>query len=237
MNLIRSIQINKPCHEKWEGMTDTAGGKYCSSCQKNVVDFSKLSNEQILAYLSQSDSVCGKFDKSQLYSLNLYLSHNKNQKSVFKNWGFAAMLIGMLPFAAAEAKPKPVYEQRQPEFKAAPIETDSLTYHIIRGIVKDDTSAIQGAVIKVEGTNLGTITNKDGYFELRVPDNAKKLIVQFIGYESKEVKIRKKKKSEYHIQLSVSLNVLGEIAITRDSSMPLQARLVKSFNVVKSIFG
>jgi hypothetical protein len=42
----RSVQINipKPCHENWHSMTPKEQGRFCGSCDKIVVDFSKMSD-------------------------------------------------------------------------------------------------------------------------------------------------------------------------------------------------
>ena len=46
-----SIYIPKPCHEDWNTMTPTQQGKFCSACSKEVIDFSLMSDNQILIYL------------------------------------------------------------------------------------------------------------------------------------------------------------------------------------------
>lgn len=62
------IQINKPCHEDWSEMTSEAQGKFCNACEKSVVDFSMMSDAQILNYFSQpkSQKVCGRFNADQV---------------------------------------------------------------------------------------------------------------------------------------------------------------------------
>ena len=62
------IQINKPCHEDWSEMTSEAQGKFCNACEKSVVDFSMMSDAQILNYFFQpkSQKVCGRFNADQV---------------------------------------------------------------------------------------------------------------------------------------------------------------------------
>ena len=62
------IQINKPCHEDWSKMTAEAQGKFCNACKKSVVDFSMMSDAQILNYFFQpkSQKVCGRFNADQV---------------------------------------------------------------------------------------------------------------------------------------------------------------------------
>ncbi len=62
------VKIVDPCHEDWSKMTPTEQGKFCLSCQKQVVDFTKMCDEELLLFLSsQKDKkVCGRFKQSQL---------------------------------------------------------------------------------------------------------------------------------------------------------------------------
>lgn len=54
------LRINEPCHENWEKMEVGEGGRFCGACSKVVVDFSVMSDREILQYLSRKrDGVCG----------------------------------------------------------------------------------------------------------------------------------------------------------------------------------
>jgi len=62
------ISIENPCHEDWQGMTPEAQGRFCSACEKTVIDFSQMSDAEILQYFSQprTEKVCGRFRSEQL---------------------------------------------------------------------------------------------------------------------------------------------------------------------------
>jgi len=53
-------------------------------------------------------------------------------------------------------------------------------------VSSDDGSSIPGASVVVKGTSVGTITDMNGDFRLKVPQNAKTLIVSFVGFTSTE---------------------------------------------------
>ncbi len=61
----------------------------------------------------------------------------------------------------------------------------------ISGVVttSEDGSTVPGASVSVMGTTLGTITDIDGKFNLQVPDDAKNLIVSFVGLKTISVPI------------------------------------------------
>jgi len=66
------IDIKEPCHENWEAMTPNQQGAFCGSCQKDVVDFSKMSLQGIKNFFSkpQNGKVCGRFEEKQLQELS-----------------------------------------------------------------------------------------------------------------------------------------------------------------------
>ena len=64
---------------------------------------------------------------------------------------------------------------------------------VITGTVTDDTKqALPGASVIVKGTTIGIITDIDGKFSLKVPENAKTLVVSFVGMVPQEIEIGSK---------------------------------------------
>lgn len=73
-------------------------------------------------------------------------------------------------------------------------ESDAQTADQIKvtGKVADkDGKPIVGAVIMIKGTTSGTATNEAGVFSLLVPSAESVLVVSFIDFESKEIKLGK----------------------------------------------
>ena len=62
----------------------------------------------------------------------------------------------------------------------------------VSGIVQDAMGPVIGASIKVKGTNTGVATDFDGKFTLSVNPGST-LIVSYIGYITKEVKVGDRK--------------------------------------------
>jgi CarboxypepD_reg-like domain/Secretion system C-terminal sorting domain len=62
------LTIATPCHENWDNMTPVQQGKFCGSCQKQVVDFSNMSDRQVAEFFKKpsTGSVCGRFMTDQL---------------------------------------------------------------------------------------------------------------------------------------------------------------------------
>ncbi|HZK92705.1 MAG TPA: carboxypeptidase-like regulatory domain-containing protein, partial [Prolixibacteraceae bacterium] len=51
----------------------------------------------------------------------------------------------------------------------------------------DDGSSIPGAAVVIKGTTLGTVTDTDGKFTLKVSPNAQTMMISFVGMASVEI--------------------------------------------------
>lgn len=61
------VQIHDPCHENWNQMSMTDKGRFCISSSKELIDFSMMTNHQILNQISKSSGgICSHFNKEQL---------------------------------------------------------------------------------------------------------------------------------------------------------------------------
>jgi hypothetical protein len=94
-----SLQIPEPCEQDWDKMSPEGNGRYCQQCTKVVVDFSKLTDDQIISYLqSQKKEVCGRvrMTESQLNREYIFVHQNT---SPFRNVVFRYSIAGLLTFA------------------------------------------------------------------------------------------------------------------------------------------
>jgi hypothetical protein len=71
-----TINIAEPCKENWLDMTQLEQGAYCKSCCKEVIDFSSLTDTEILNYIEKrkSEKMCGRFRKEQLNKPLIHIS-------------------------------------------------------------------------------------------------------------------------------------------------------------------
>lgn len=61
------IKIGYSCDANWQKMSPTEQGKFCHSCNKEVVDFTHFSDKRLIDYLENSKtSICGKVNNHQL---------------------------------------------------------------------------------------------------------------------------------------------------------------------------
>ncbi len=86
----------------------------------------------------------------------------------------------------------------------------------ISGRILDSESGegLPSATILLEGTYRGTITNSSGDFQLQVDILPAKLLVRYIGFESKSIEITEDSEFPVEIILTPSVSELGEIVVT-----------------------
>ena len=72
MKSICQVEIKKPCHENWDAMKLNEKGRFCTSCQTIVIDFTTKTPEEISIFLKQNSnqSICGNYNSWNVKSNN-----------------------------------------------------------------------------------------------------------------------------------------------------------------------
>ena len=78
-------------------------------------------------------------------------------------------------------------------------------------VIGDDNVPIPGASIVVKGTTLGTVTDFDGKFTLKIPATANTLVFAFVGLISKEIPVGTG--AVYNVTLSTSTIGVEEVVV------------------------
>ena len=214
------ISIPTPCHQKWSDLTPVSGGGFCTSCQKEVIDFTGLSENEIGRYLSTSGGVCGRFRKEQLKTPYLLKESTRIRPgiSLIKAGVIGAFLMLMIKPTLAQEKTQKqktevVQEKQNDLTKSASAENDE---YWIEGSIQDkyDHSAIPGANLSLRGTAHGTTSDADGYFRFPVPlKKGDVLVVSFIGYMTEEYKVPATAEKTIVLKLNMDFEVMGEVAV------------------------
>ena len=98
MKKFYSIAIPKPCREDWNAMTPKQKGRFCDSCAKTVIDFTKMDSYEIQDFISENKNnrICGHFKQTQLDSINLHIpSQVLVKQQSFHKLFLLALLIAM----------------------------------------------------------------------------------------------------------------------------------------------
>ncbi len=167
------LHISQPCNENWDKMTPVEKGRFCSGCQKQVVDFTGMSNEQLVAFFrKQPANVCGRFLHDQL-GRNIEIPRRRIPwVKYFFQFALPAIFVTSKGYSQGFVKklerPSMLNSAiKQPSCKFSP-ETALLDRHkIIRGLVVNKSNeSIPFATVLIKGTTSLTVADSSGHFEL-----------------------------------------------------------------------
>jgi len=233
----KKLGIPEPCHQSWQQMTAVEGGRHCESCCKTVVDFTKMTNDEVINYLSISRKVCGRIHEHQMSSINLQLAARQSQNNGgWAKWVMAAAFFVSTAYNRANAQTvtQPTEQTINPTRQDAGFPLgkiampDTAAYQTLTGVVvgDDDNLPLPGVSIACDKGKANTWTDIDGKFKIRVPISAKVLTITFVGYEQKVIKLKKINKVGT-LRLKINATMLGGMGVTRPSLLSqLYARLV-----------
>lgn len=191
MKFIPVIQIPEPCHENWEAMQESDKGKFCINCSKNVIDFTNMNDAQIVDIFKKSKSnICGRFYEDQL-ERPLLLPKNRFIKWNYFNASIISFLLSNKLIAQIKTTKVDTIQQSNI------LKTNKLQkYSLIKttGTITDEKGyPIAGVSILLKGTNIGTITNDEGFFKIIIPQNSihqDSLHITSIGFKETEVEMK-----------------------------------------------
>jgi len=225
-----AIHIPQPCHEDWQQMTPVDKGRFCQSCAKQVVDFSLMTDRQVLNYLSTaSGRVCGRFAEDQLQRP---LQPTKQEKK--KIWWVAAAMPLLLVFGKVGAQKKKV--QKDTAFvipanqemmtlgvishRITPVRTigDTIispSQHIKGRVITEKGHAVPFASILVGNYPESAMADSAGYFTLRLPSYNDTVSIEAtaIGYENARVQFTSAQKDGVTIVLKETVNKLPDLVV------------------------
>ena len=202
-----NISIPQPCHENWQAMTPADKGRFCSSCQRKVFDFTTSSDREIVNAFQQNQNLCGRFLNTQL---NRDLVKPKEKTTLWLAATTALIsLVGLNEVTAQE----PVKTEQIPTRillgKPAPPKMENQEIEV-SGVVSDKSEPLPVASIAIKGSDVKAISDFDGNFTIKVKKNDI-LVITYVGYYTKEIEILNSGKTE--IVLIENDTKLGEMVL------------------------
>jgi hypothetical protein len=219
-----SLSIPRPCAESWSNFTPTSEGGFCGSCQKTVVDFSRMSDQQILDYLEQKRGAhtCGRFRADQLKTYTLPEPNSIRPGFMLLRAGVLGLLLLLASRPAGSkdtepAVPKIEMTQGSP-YPYISLVTTPRADHLVKGVIRDEAGEpVPGANIFHKGTSHGTTADAEGRFafpyKLKAGDV---LTVSFLGFTSLDYVVPQNAPAELDIEISLSVEymIMGELVST-----------------------
>ena len=182
------IAIPEPCHKGWQNMTPVEKGRFCASCQKRVLDFTYLSDNEIIKVVTKNDNLCARINVS---NLNRNLIKTKTKSNCFGYFATTVLAFFGLVTENVVAHEKPVVEQT--DLKYLNKASDSVKKITVSGRVTYDGHLLPGANVIIKGTKKSTYTDRNGKYTIEV-NQGEILIFSFLSMIDKEVLVRNSKK-------------------------------------------
>lgn len=197
-----NYRIEEPCHADWDQMKPEAQGRFCSSCNKTVVDFSTMSDFSIVNYLEDNkhQSVCGHFGEDQLAKTYLFAKPHSSAFSFDLKavaLGLALSTFSALPSMGQTAAPiehhDSINEPRVLIQGAVAISYDHSNEKFVSGKVKLNgkrVSEIKVTLVDGNAVELSTIEiPKNGVFKIPLDwtKNPASIRISASGYQTETV--------------------------------------------------
>lgn len=176
-----TIRIEKPCTEDWDKMTPTDTGKFCAACEKNVTDFTGMTDNEVLEFLeNHTGKMCGQLRGSQL---NRMIVQTKLQGKNYRLNAFFATLLfagGAGSLAAQDTiPPAPHYHptviinEKHPTGPVCIKVPAKKEQTVLKATIMDTimNQHVEYAVVTLRGTNISAETDNKGRFEMVIPDS------------------------------------------------------------------
>ncbi|MBL3657249.1 carboxypeptidase-like regulatory domain-containing protein [Fulvivirga sediminis] len=237
------LSVAQPCSQNWSEFTPTERGGFCDQCQMEVIDFTQMTEDDIKNYftsLTSNKRVCGRLKTPQL---NTPFTPKFPKTGVYSYMKAAAVSLTVL-LSASVAMAQAPFVNEQINTKTTIVRPEmndviaiSLEKQVVKGVVKDQEGEVMpGVNIVLQGTEIGTATDINGYFEFPQPlDQGDVLIFSFIGYESVAYNVPSQVSDQVEISLNMeAMEMLGEITFDHVYEEP--SGIAKVWNKLKAIF-
>lgn len=234
MKTPRSIlHVPDPCHEAWDRMHPQERGRHCASCDKLVVDFSAMSDQQVIDYLAHTKHACGRFSIHQLQR-PLVTDSVKARRSWFPSLVISSLFSALSMVTYSQSADQPVlntelsHQAKEDSGESTDAPTQSVVTHIEGTVVDKETGEpLVGVPLALHGYTplTGTLTDVDGRFRLEIPASfdGETIVLRthYIGYEFKAVEVPRSSSTPVitiHLEQQV-MALMGAVVVVHQTPM------------------
>ncbi len=218
------LSIPQPCHQDWQKMTPSQQGRFCGSCAKQVVDFTTMSDTEVLHFFlnKKDEKVCGRMYPDQLN--RPVAKPTYPQKKKFWHWNYAAMLLlffSKTNSVKAQGYVKAIKTEQAPPDKSIEIRATlgKVSYRpdvikAISGNITDENGEpVPFATVQIKGSKSGVAADANGRYSIKANTSADVLQISAVAYETQTIPL--KNKNTFDAVLTASKATLeGDVVVT-----------------------
>ena len=188
------VNLPEPCHEDWDKMDSQEKGRFCGSCQKLVIDFTQMSDTEIINYFKEykSQNTCGHFKKSQV-DRKLKEPETPHRRLFLKELA-AACFAFFVASTDAKAQGETIINQQHQSAETS--NEEQKTEIAINGKIVNGKEVLSNAIISIKGTEQKTYSLENGLFSIYIPYEIAQnqefvtLVVEYEGLKTKEIEVK-----------------------------------------------
>ncbi|MBN9297935.1 MAG: carboxypeptidase-like regulatory domain-containing protein [Filimonas sp.] len=220
------LHIPEPCHENWDSMTPEGRGRFCASCAKTVVDFTAMTDVQVLNYLKTiKGNTCGRLKEDQLARA---MTNEETKKRTVWQWVLTTLTTISLTNKIQAQTPKGAIKPDTTTTrnftpiilgKIAPgilAEPKRVAIPVTGTVTNEAGEPLAGAAIEINGER-NVVTDDKGkfHFELTTKRNdIIKLTASYMGYTSQKKLVGTEElKEPLNIQLKQDVRMLEDVTV------------------------
>jgi hypothetical protein len=216
-----NLQIPEACHEDWNTMLPDQQGKFCLSCQKKVIDFTSMSDRQLIEFFkNHKGSTCGRFNSDQLERDILIPQKKIPWLRYFFQFTLPAFLLslkasGQSP-SLVKTKAVTVIETKDKQTMGLPVVGDTIIHKSksVQGVVKDEKGQpIPGASVMIKGTKKGVAADTLGRFAIKDLPMPAVLTISAVGYYLQELKVDTEQEMNSIMLFQQLTGTFGEVVV------------------------
>lgn len=198
------IELPNPCHEDWDKMTKAEKGRFCGSCEKIVVDFTLMTDKELIDFfITKNQRACGRFRSNQL---DRQIVVEPEQKPRWWPSALAASVFSFLAVAGFSQELKPgkteisveteLEREMEQHIVVGEAPMDIITIAHFKGTVLDQKgNRIGFAKIKIHDFDTTIVAEADGTFDVHLDLNEMEIQTLFnaritsLGYKPIDVQL------------------------------------------------
>ncbi|MFK8057612.1 MAG: T9SS type A sorting domain-containing protein [Saprospiraceae bacterium] len=195
MQLSTTVNLSTPCTAAGDQLVPLSKGSYCHTCEKQVVDYTSMSDRELVRALRQNPTGCGTFRRDQL---NRPLIENE---LVRRGYSLAAIaLLLAMQLCALEVSGQTISPNAHIEITSAiatsgKSQANQLKDLTIRelNVIDNEGYPLSYATVAILNDDFkiigGEATDSAGSVFLKLTDQAASIRVSYIGYQHQEISI------------------------------------------------
>lgn len=196
------LELRTPCSEPWEGMEPMPHGRFCQSCAKQVIDFTGLTDDQVLTLLKKSGgTLCGRVEETQLNRDLISRTTSSASSRLFKVFAGFFLLASTKSLAQDPIVKQPrsfiLPPTSQEAFETKKrLDPDYALQTWVKGrvIAAETKVPVEGAWVMINGMGYAAVSDSSGFFRILLPDSlahqSNRLHTLHPDYGSKRITVR-----------------------------------------------